>query len=284
MGLNLGIKAASGEVICRVDAHSAITRDYLRLCVERLCEGGVQNVGGAMQTLPSRPSLVARAIALCMSHRFGTGNSVFRTGSDTPVFVDTVFGGCYRKETFGRIGFFNEQLARSQDIEFNQRLRKSGGRILLDPEIKCDYFAPSWLHAFAKRNFQDGVWSILPLAYSDVMPVRWRHFVPLIFALTILLFMLLGAWSQKFWWVLAGEIGLYCGLNTTVSLWITCAQREVLYAVMMPIVFGIRHFVYGFGSLCGAIMLPFRLIVTRSTVSEKPSKTDTSTTGAVTVR
>jgi GT2 family glycosyltransferase len=45
--------------------------------------------------------------------------------------VDTVFGGCYKKEIFEKIGLFNKNLVGSQDMEFNLRLQKAGGKILL---------------------------------------------------------------------------------------------------------------------------------------------------------
>jgi succinoglycan biosynthesis protein ExoA len=254
-GLNLGIEAATGEIICRIDAHARIASDYLRRCVERLCTGDADNVGGAMRTLPANPTLAARAIALCMSHRFGAGNSVFRVGSQKPAFTDTLFGGCYRRQTFARIGLFNERLPRTQDIEFNQRLRKSGGKILLDPAIRCDYFSSPDLRSFCKHNFQDGVWSVLPFAYSDVTPVRWRHLVPLAFLAAIATFAMLGAWSRPCLLLLIAVAFLYAAISLAVSFQLSRAQRSPLLLAMMPLVFAIRHFAYGFGSLCGVIEL-----------------------------
>ena len=75
--LNLGIKNATGEIICRVDAHAWLAPDYLRQCLRAMSESGADNVGGAMETMPSRGTSVARAIAAAMSHPFGVGNSIF---------------------------------------------------------------------------------------------------------------------------------------------------------------------------------------------------------------
>ncbi|MGB6482879.1 MAG: glycosyltransferase family 2 protein [Candidatus Acidiferrales bacterium] len=254
-GLNLGIAASAGEIICRIDAHARVAPDYLRRCVERLRNGDTDNVGGAMRTLPSDSSLAARSIALCMSHKFGAGNSVFRTGSEKATYTDTVFGGCYRKETFARIGVFNERLPRSQDIEFNQRLRKSGGKILYDPAIQCDYFASPDLRSFFKHNFTDGVWSVLPFAYSEVMPVRSRHLVPLFFVVTIVAFAALGLSFTICLLLWIAEMAIYVAASVASSVQVSWRQRNASFLFMMPLVFGARHFAYGLGSVCGAIQL-----------------------------
>ncbi|MGC1107220.1 MAG: glycosyltransferase family 2 protein [Candidatus Acidiferrales bacterium] len=254
-GLNLGIESAAGEIICRVDAHARIAPDYLRRCVERLRNGDTDNVGGAMRTLPSHSSLTPRSIALCMSHKFGAGNSVFRTGSEKATYTDTVFGGCYRKETFARIGVFNERLPRSQDIEFNQRLRKSGGKILYDPAIQCDYFASPDLRSFLKHNFRDGVWSVLPFAFSRIMPVRWRHLVPLVFVATVVALAVLGCWFSPYWLLFILEMAIYFAVSVAFSIQVSWRQRNASFLFTMPLVFGARHFAYGLGSVCGAIQL-----------------------------
>lgn len=254
-GLNLGIRSSVGGVICRVDAHARIAPDYLRRCVERLCAGAADNVGGAMRTLPHDSTISARSIALCMSHKFGVGNSVFRTGVAHPVFTDTVFGGCYSKELFALIGLFNESLPRTQDMEFNQRLRKSGGKILLDPAAKCDYFACPTLRSFAKHNFDDGIWSILPLTHSKVVPVRPRHLLPFAsIAITILL-AALGFQFRPLWLAIIIMCSAYAGASVAFSLQLSRRERKVYFLFTMPLVFALRHLAYGFGSLCGGALL-----------------------------
>jgi len=254
-GLNLGIMASSGDVVFRIDAHARVAPDYLRRCVERLRSEDADNVGGAMRTLPYDSSISAHSIALCMSHKFGVGNSVFRTGSNRPAFTDTVFGGCYRKKIFAQLGLFNEDLPRTQDIEFNQRLRKSGGRILLDPSIKCDYFASPNLRSFANHNFEDGVWSILPFAYSRVVPVRPRHLVPLLFLATMIIFGSLGIWLRPAWMALIIECSAYTGASIAFSLQVSRRESNAFLFFTMPFVFALRHFAYGLGSTYGAAVL-----------------------------
>lgn len=265
-GLNIGLRAAKGEVICRVDAHAQISRDYLRRCVEHLCADAAENIGGSMRTIPSRRNLMAKSIALCMSHKFGVGNSAFRTGVDQPTFTDTVFGGCYKKETLERIGLYNENLPRTQDFELNQRLRKSGGRILLDPAIQCYYFAPPNLHCFVRQNLRDGLWSILPFAYSRTTPVRVRHLISLAFVSTIIALAVGGLLLRPLWFLLMIELGCYMAANLMFSIQLGHKEKDYRLLFTMPLIFLVRHFPYGFGSLIGTLALPAKLAFARGAV------------------
>ena len=42
--LNIGIKAAKGEIIVRMDAHAGYEKDYVSKCVAHLMESGADNV------------------------------------------------------------------------------------------------------------------------------------------------------------------------------------------------------------------------------------------------
>lgn len=253
--LNLGISHARGEMIFRIDAHARVERDYLRLCVEGLHKHGVDNIGGVMETLPADDGLIAKAIAASMSHPFGVGNSGFRIGTEQVVATDTVFGGCYRREVFEKIGLFNERLMRTQDMEFNQRLRKAGGRILLDPTIRCSYYASADLQLFARHNFHDGLWAILPFAHSGVLPVRLRHLLAGAFTGTIIFSLILGIWFEPLRFLLAAMMGIYVATSLVSSVHIAWRKRDFRYACLLPVVFGVRHFAYGFGSLCAVVRL-----------------------------
>lgn len=254
--LNIGIRAAAGEIICRIDAHARIGRDYLRRCVEHLCAGAAENIGGSMRTIPSSPGLMARSIALCMSHTFGVGNSAFRTGCDKPTFADTVFGGCYKKQTLERIGLYNENLSRTQDFELNQRLQKSGGRILLDPAIQSEYFASPNLLSFARQNFRDGFWSVLPFLYSNVVPVRARHLISLIFVAASIALGVSGFWLKPFWTLLIIEFVGYAAVSLAASVHVCWKERDYRLLFVMPAVFFLRHCAYGFASLAAVLAFP----------------------------
>ena len=253
--LNRGIENAKGTMILRLDAHSRVEVGYIRLCVKALDESGANNVGGSMRTLPQRPGLVGQAIAHGLSHSFGSGNSDFRVGRHHVVETDTVFGGCYRREIFESIGLFNERLPRSQDIEFNQRLRKAGGRIMLDPRIVSYYYVRGGLRSFWSHNFRDGVWAILPFAYSEALPITWRHMIPLAFVSGLIGSTALALIATRLRWLNVLATVPYALTTIAVSLQVARRERDIRYLAIMPIVFAIRHVAYGLGSCWGLVRL-----------------------------
>lgn len=253
VGLNKGIGAAKGSVIMRLDAHAKISSDYISECVKSLKTFSADNVGGNMKTRPRGPGLVASAIVCTLSHPFGVGNSHFRISSAEPKWVDTVFGGCYKREVFEKIGYFNEKLVRSQDIEFNLRLKQIGGRTLLLPHIVTWYYARSDMLGFAKNNFRNGVWAILPFAYSDVIPVSWRHLAPGAFIVSLIGTGTLGIFVAPLLWSWVVILGTYLAASLIAGLQIGWRYRDYRYVVVMPLVFGMLHFGYGFGSVFGLI-------------------------------
>ncbi len=251
-GLNIGLKEAKGGVIMRMDAHAGYERDYISKCMKYLLESNADNVGGIIKTLPAKNTIVAKAIAIALSHFFGVGGSYFRMGSKKPMWTDTVFGGCYKREVFSKVGFFDERLRRSQDIEFNKRLARAGGKILLVPEIKSIYYPQSDFKNFLKHNFNDGIWAIYPLKFGIVF-FSLRHLIPLFFISSLIILAILSFFYSIFFKIFLFEIGIYFLANSYFSAKISFKEKDLKYFPLMLIAFTIRHFGYGFGSIWGLI-------------------------------
>jgi len=251
VAMNIGIKNARGEIILWMSAHNRYEEDYISLSVASLNKYGADNVGGIMRTLPREDSFTGQAIVTSLSHRFGVGNSYFRVQTDEPKWVDTVFGGCYRKEVFDRVGLFNENLVRGQDMEFNLRLKKAGGKTLLVPDIVSYYYARSDIRSFWKHNFTNGVWAVLPFVYSPIVPVSWRHLMPLIFVTSLFGTAILGLIAPPFLWAFWVILRLYILANLAASFQIAFKKRDLTYSIAMPFIFGSLHIGYGLGSLWG---------------------------------
>jgi succinoglycan biosynthesis protein ExoA len=243
-GLNRAISAAQGEIILRVDGHSRLKRGYIATAVQALLASGADNVGGVLETRPRQAGAWAEAIATAIQLPFGVGNSAFRTRLARRAWVDTVFGGCWRKSFLQGIGGFNERLARGQDLELNQRIRANGGRILLLPELVCEYYPPGSLEAFIRHSYRNGEWAIRPILHSDVFPVRARHLAPLLATLGGLALAVVGFWLT--WLPLMSVFGFYALAAACVS-----SRAAVSPAVRwrLPVVIAALHASYGLGSL-----------------------------------
>lgn len=249
--LNTGIRAAMGEIVIRMDAHTTYAPNYVSLCVETLLTHDVDDVGGVIDTHPRNASLMARAIALALSHPFGVGNSTFRTGSATKCFVDTAPFFCCRKKLFSEIGYFDERLTRSEDIELKKRIVKRGpNRILLNPEIRAHYFARGDFRSFLLHNTLNGFWSVYPFLYIRNIPVSLRHLAPLL-ALLIFFSLLTEAMFFDPRWLLLTLV--YVLLTLLSSLQVGKRMGSLKLALLMPLIFFSLHFSYAMGSLWGGV-------------------------------
>src|SRR5260370_4219804 len=122
-GLNAAIQVARGEIIVRMDAHTKYAPDYVRQCVEVLEATGADNVGGPW--IAQGEGLISRAIAAAFQSPFAAGGA----RSHAPDYegpVDSVYLGSWRKDTFRRFGYFDEEMVRNQDDEHNLRITRGG--------------------------------------------------------------------------------------------------------------------------------------------------------------
>jgi cellulose synthase/poly-beta-1,6-N-acetylglucosamine synthase-like glycosyltransferase len=247
--MNLGIKNARGNIIVRMDAHAEYPKDYLSKIVYWLDKSGADNVGGIGITKSGANTLIAEAIALGLSSPFGVGNAYFRIGVKEPKYVDTVPFGAYRKEVFEKIGLFDEELIRNQDDEFNLRLLRQGGKILLVPEIVSYYYARDSLLKLWEMYFQYGYWKIRVIQKHKLL-ASWRHPVPVTFILTILGTIILGIFRPIGFYILGTIISVYLLMSMVFSLKISL-KKGIKYFCILPVVFAVIHFAYGFGFLKG---------------------------------
>jgi succinoglycan biosynthesis protein ExoA len=137
-GLNAALQICRGDVVVRADAHSTYPPGYVRSCVELLASSGASNVGGCMFPDPSTGGAFQQAVAIAMRHWIGIGNARFHRGSYTGC-VDTVYLGTFSRCLVTEIGGYDEHAHPAEDAELNHRLRRAGGKILLDSSIRVSY-------------------------------------------------------------------------------------------------------------------------------------------------
>lgn len=243
--LNLGIGAARGAIIARVDAHTTLAADYLREGVAALQRTGADNVGGPM--VARGGGRVGDAVAAATSSPFGIG-AYFHFGTEER-FVDTVYMGMWPREVFSRVGLFDEELVRNQDDEFNYRLRKLGGRVLMTPRMRSSYQNRQALRPLARQFYEYGLWKVR-VCQKHPRQMSWRHFVPPAFVMTLLLLLPV--------WLVAPRLGMLGVLAAMFYLVVVAAaswraghgaQHPPL--VWVAIVFVTIHLAWGWGFLVG---------------------------------
>jgi glycosyltransferase involved in cell wall biosynthesis len=246
-GLNLGVRQARGDIVVRVDGHCEIAPDYVRRCVAHLLADGVEAVGGPIETVGETEA--ARAIALAMSSWFGVGGSAFRTVKDRPLLVETVAFPAYTRGTLARLGPFDEELVRNQDDEYNYRLLKGGGRILLSPDIRSRYYSRGGLRALWRQYYQYGFWKVRVM-WKHPRQMRPRQFVPPAFAGLLIGSSALGLLFRPLWWALGLGLALYALADVAATAALGRAHGWQ-YAPRLLIIHPILHLSYGLGFLAG---------------------------------
>lgn len=249
--LNIGIRNSHGDIVMRMDAHCRYPENYIATLVNWLQVSGADNVGGAWRTLPGSETTIGRAIASAMSHPFGVGNAHFRLGTALPRWVDTVPFGCYRRGVFDRIGLFDEELVRNQDDEFNQRLIQNGGRILLVPDARIDYYARDSIKNVARMYYQYGYFK--PLAIRKLGRVGTvRQTVPAAFVLSLGFLLALSPWFLTFRLAFLTVLGLYA-IALVVSSIDAGGELGAKVSAGLLLVFPTIHFTYAVGSILGLV-------------------------------
>ena len=247
-GLNCALKVAKGDVVVRVDGHCEIDREYIANCVAILETGKADGVGGPIETVGETP--VARMIATAMSSPFGVGGSAFRTVKDREMYTDTVAFPGYTRRIINKVGPFNEELVRNQDDEYNFRIRKSGGRILLSPTIRSLYYSRGTFRSLWRQYFQYGFWKVRVMQlHAGQMSLR--QFVPFTFVASIVFLSLLSFISAAARFGLALLLLSYLLANLAASV-MTC-RKDLRHLPGVMLSFAILHISYGCGFLIGLV-------------------------------
>jgi len=242
--MNIGIKNANGHYIIRLDGHAQYPDNYISRCIATLKNTGADNVGGLLETRGS--GTIGRAYAKVLSSIFGVGNASFRINASSG-YVDTVPFGAFERKTFDKYGLYDERLKRRQDYELNYRIRKNGGRIFLDSNLKLVYHCRSTISGIFEQSYQKGKWNIIT-AKLCLGTMSLRHLIPFIFVLSLILLPILSYFMPLFMWLLIAQLTLYLLLNITFTLKLAEGFKE---AIIIFLLYPLNHLAYGIGSIAG---------------------------------
>jgi glycosyltransferase involved in cell wall biosynthesis len=248
-GLNRCIAASSGDLVVRLDLHTRYQPDYVRLCVEASNATGAWNVGGVL--VPRGTSPTERAVAAAMDGPFGGIGWTSAASAGGRAETDTVPFGAFRREALDAVGGYDEALVRNQDDELNLRLRRAGGKVVLDPGIRAAYVPRGRLRDVVRQYYEYGLWKV-PVMRKHRASLGLRSLVPAAFVVLLMALVLHTTWLEIAETALLVVVGTY--LTAAAVFGAHALRRRGESLRLLPRVVGAFvafHFGYGIGMLRG---------------------------------
>ena len=249
VGVNLGIRQSTGDLIVFMSGHAAMSSNFMPELARVISEHpDVWRAGGVMETVSD--THMGRVIAAAQSSPVGVGPGNWRVGVREEGYVHQVCFAAVPRFVFDRVGLYDEELVRNQDDEFNQRVREAGGKHYVNPSVRVQYFARGSLRHLFRQYYQYGFWRIRTLQKRG-RPAHLRQVIPVFFVLGWFLLAIGGLLWSPMWLALAAYAALYgSGLVANV-LWVW-RRHPLSVALLTPLACAAMHFSYGFGVLHGA--------------------------------
>lgn len=258
---NLGIKFGTGNDYFQIiGARQIISKNYLFEAASKLnSDATIWCIGGSVENVYLNEVGNYIADAMCTSFGMGLGN--FRTISSSG-FVDTVGTPMYPSWVFDRIGYFDEDLVRNQDDEFNFRVTQAGGKIYFSNEISLKYYVRGNYKQLWKQFFQYGYWKVFVNKKHRAVTTS-RQLIPPLFCLFLLTYPLTWFLHPFLAFGASALLGLYFLLILITSIRLN--PRKFMHVAL---VFPLLHISYGMGYLNGI----FRFLILGLPPADKRAK------------
>lgn len=237
-GFNKAFKISTGKFVTLMGAHAKYPPNFLKTAIEHLENDDCDAVGGPL--IQKGGNRIGTAIAFVMSSKFGVGNTEFRV-SNKKQYVQSVAFAVYKRDVFEKIGLLDEDLIKNHDDEFHYRMNKHGFKILMIPEMACEYFVRNSYKSLFIQYFNYGLFK--PLVFKKLKHgIKFRHIIPALVVIYFLLFPL-GLYYKLYW--LPYIIYLIVILLLVLKL---PGLKLKFYAFLA---FPVIHLAYGLGFLIG---------------------------------
>jgi glycosyltransferase involved in cell wall biosynthesis len=243
-GLNVGLRAARGEFIARMDAHTQYPSDYLARGVQRLRRGDVAWVSGPQ--IPHGEGKWSRRVAAALRSRLGTGGALYREMPEGEIEVGSGFTGVWARASLERNGGWDEGWPVNQDAELAARIRGDGERIVCLPEMAARYIPRDSLRTLVRQYRRYGFYRAKTCRHHP-WTLRASHLMP-----PGLLVALVTASSApgRLRWPPRAAVAAY--VVAVLAVTAETSRREGWRdAGFLPLVFPAMHLAWGLGFLAG---------------------------------
>ena len=252
-GFNAAVKQSRGDIVIRVDGHVTVAHDFVLQNVLTLrehpdawgCGGPIRHVG---------LTTCGKAAAAAMSHPLGSGNAKHRFANFEGFGEGAAFPAFHRW-VFDRIGYFDENLIRTEDDEFDYRIRRAGGKVYISQNIRASYFVRDRLSLLYRQYQQYSFWRI-PVIQKHRRPTTLRQMVPILFYVTMLVLVITGFMLRRP--MLALALPTFYGFALAIAGSLLLRKLGWRVAMLLPLAIAVMHAGYASGMIYGIWALCFR--------------------------
>lgn len=244
--MNIGLEAARGSIVAKIDGHGWMNDSFVSDAVAILeRDARVGCVGGLI--VPVASNDLERSVAYARFSVLGVGGGVY-TASEQLQAAETVQCGVYRRRALVGVGGFDEQLAYGEDEEANFRLRRAGWTIVLQPTMRFHYRVRPNASALFEQYFRYGRARVAvvrkhPSFFSP------KHAVPAV-AVAALSLGTIGLLDQRTRTAGALIWGTYLGVIAAGGLMLARRHRFGRFE-LVALALGALHMGYGLGTFAG---------------------------------
>ena len=241
---NKGMQEADGDFFIFIDSDCTVPESWLSEINTALNNNKADAFGGPDTYRDEFPAIL-KAINYSMTSFITTGGLRGKKGKKLAKFYPRSFNMGISRQIINRIGGFGS-LRHGQDIEFSNRIIKSGAKIVFVANAPVYHKRRTNIRRFYKQVFNWGV-ARINLYTIDHSMIEPLHAMPAIITLFTLLIGLLAIFIQPvrtiFWigCVLFGFILVFSMLDS-IRLY-----KDVRPALFLPLIMPAQIFGYGFG-------------------------------------
>ena len=248
--LNLGLAAARGEFVARIDAHSRISSDYLARGIGWLQRNPkLASVGGLRRGVAT--TATGRAIALVLASPEALGDSINHFATE-PRLTDHASFAVTRAHAAREVHGWDETLPVNEDVDFDHRLGMAGYQIGFDPAMEIFWRVQESLPRLFRQYRRYGRGKGQMIRKNGVGALRPRHLVPPAAVTGGVVLLTGGIFSRSLWLPLIPYAALV--LWASAKAWRQRHPDEPTSPAALPAGFVAIHSAWGLGMIEGSLL------------------------------
>lgn len=226
------------SVIIRIDAHAAYPHNYIVRLINTLNSTHADSV--VVPRIATGGNRWQNAAKDLQASWLGHGGAAHRTTA-TRGLVAHGHHAAFRLDKFMSLGGYDSNFTANEDVEFDLRMIKSGGRIFLESELPIAYFPRLTLWQTAAQMYRNGRYR-MKTAVKHHQKLALRQMLPLIAAILVAM-SLVGA-IANLWMLAPAAVYVFAVLTLAMTATKDLAPAHVIRIFALAVV---SHMSFGAG-------------------------------------